>query len=1056
MSDNTTDTRREVRQPRKSRLKRAAAIIAWTLAGLVALCVLLLCGLTWYLTPKRLTDLINREASTYLQADVKVENARFTFWSTFPRFCIETDSIRIVSRTLRDTPDSILRQLPPNPEFLASAGSLKGGINIMKAIAGEIALHNLQVDGMRLNLVAYNDSINNYRILPASVKMSDRIPYFSADSIIIAAPGDFSYFSAATKTQAHATIAKTSIVREKRGMNRYHVRIPGEISAVVDDAEVLSKFPFELDGVMNLRFHPFGFRFDDYSINLGNTRGKLSMDMKVGKEMTINNLSYSISPFNINGLLKYFPGIHLPKLEEITTDMDIEASARFTEPWNLSANTLPQIDIDFRIPSGEISYTLDSGESYTLAHNDLDARFFFDGKNPGRSYVDLAPFSVSSDGLDCTLSGNFSDILSKPLVDMDITAKADIAKALKPLSFIDKISASGDLDCDTHLHFLLSSFYGKSIADELKDIGIGGKVKITNLKVTAPARKLNITSPLMAIDFGSKELPKKAYDMNFLATASSISVSDRADSLNLKIGGLTVKGHAPVLPAFNPTGDVLDISAKSLKADHPELKYNGKDIKLALSSQKSNGKAVKPLPLPAIASSPSDAEALDSLGHTPAMLTAQTPKQLLDVMKKYRLRAGLSTGASTVSSRHFPVANRIQNLQLEASFDSIVLHRLRMRSQSTGLTLSAKVGNLRQFLSNRKPAILPLEINLMLDTVNINQLARAYESGQVLTKGMQAVSYKPKSPLPEASDSIAMLLPRNIRADIKASAKETVYMNLHLYDLSTEVHAEKGDLLVKDLKISSDFGKASLGLNLATSDIEKMGVSLDASMTDINVVSFFKNFHTLLLMMPQMKNLDGVLGVHASANLGYFPDMYLNIPSVNADITLTGRHLLVHQDPFIRRIVRMMLIHTDGDLHIENMDVHATVHDNLLELYPFNFEFDRYKLTMEGLNNFNGNLYYHIGVLKSPVPFHFGINIVGQFHDPKLRFGGALFKVDKAREITSEIYNDDRVNIVKEVKYYLKEFVEKAAESDSTGNSEYTYSVPDYRSVRKAQREAMK
>ena len=85
---------------------------------------------------------------------------------------------------------------------------------------------------------------------------------------------------------------------------------------------------------------------------------------------------------------------------------------------------------------------------------------------------------------------------------------------------------------------------------------------------------------------------------------------------------------------------------------------------------------------------------------------------------------------------------------------------------------------------------------------------------------------------------------------------------------------------------------------------------------------------------------------------------------------------------------------------------------------------------MGGLNNFNGDLYYHIGVEKSPVPFPFGINIVGQFSHPKIRFGGAHWKIRKGEEITASVMELNKFNILAEGRKFLKEFLRKAAESN--------------------------
>ena len=224
-----------------------------------------------------------------------------------------------------------------------------------------------------------------------------------------------------------------------------------------------------------------------------------------------------------------------------------------------------------------------------------------------------------------------------------------------------------------------------------------------------------------------------------------------------------------------------------------------------------------------------------------------------------------------------------------------------------------------------------------------------------------------------------------------------------------------------------------------TSDLNAISMDADAALEDINVAGFFRNFHKLLLMMPQMKNLDGNITAQLSASMNIFPDMNINIPSVNARMKVEGSDLTVHQDPFIHRMARMLLIHTEGDLHINDMKVNASLHDNLLELYPFIFEFDRYRLQMLGINNLTGNLYYHIGVLKSPVPFPFGINITGDFDHPSLRFGGASFKTDKGEEVSSRIICHKRINMIYEMRHFLQDFLRHAADADTSPASDYVY-----------------
>ena len=216
-------------------------------------------------------------------------------------------------------------------------------------------------------------------------------------------------------------------------------------------------------------------------------------------------------------------------------------------------------------------------------------------------------------------------------------------------------------------------------------------------------------------------------------------------------------------------------------------------------------------------------------------------------------------------------------------------------------------------------------------------------------------------------------------------------------------------------------------------------MNLDMNLSDVRLVEFFRNFHTLLLMMPQMKNLRGDLSANAKARLFLFPDMYLNMPSLWADIYVRGDNMVLHQDSFIRHLTRMMLIHGTEDIALSDLNIHASIHDNLMEVYPFDIDFDRYRLSFGGLNNFDGDMYYHLGIENSPIPFPFGINIKGNLSHPEIRFGGDSFNIDKGEEITSSIMEEKRLNLMLVLKRLAREMIEKAAEADSTPASKYVF-----------------
>lgn len=180
-------------------------------------------------------------------------------------------------------------------------------------------------------------------------------------------------------------------------------------------------------------------------------------------------------------------------------------------------------------------------------------------------------------------------------------------------------------------------------------------------------------------------------------------------------------------------------------------------------------------------------------------------------------------------------------------------------------------------------------------------------------------------------------------------------------------------------------------------------------------------------MMPEMKNLSGEISARASAHAQVFPSMYLNVPSAVADVAVRGLGLRLKQSEFVRHVTRMLMLPGDGALSIDSIGIRARVHSNLLEVYPFSVDLDSYHLTAGGLNNFNGDMYYHIGVDRWPLRIPFGINIKGHYRHPVLRFGGKDWHDGNGTGITSGVMDYNKFNIIRETRRYMGEFIHTAA-----------------------------
>ena len=99
---------------------------------------------------------------------------------------------------------------------------------------------------------------------------------------------------------------------------------------------------------------------------------------------------------------------------------------------------------------------------------------------------------------------------------------------------------------------------------------------------------------------------------------------------------------------------------------------------------------------------------------------------------------------------------------------------------------------------------------------------------------------------------------------------------------------------------------------------------------------------------------------------------------------------------------------------IDSMSVELLVENGMMELFPFVFNLDRYRLGVQGFNDMAMNFDYHVAVLKSPLPFKFGITVKGNPDKYKIRLGKARFN-ERTAISRPAIVDTTRVNLLRQI-----------------------------------------
>lgn len=340
-------------QPARKHRPLWLRIIKWLGIGIAAIAVLVIAVISiavWYLTPQKLTPMVNRAASEYLLADVDAKRVELTFWHTFPRLEVTVDSLAIVSRSLREIPDSIRATLPADADTLLTVNRFSGGINVGELTLSNIALYDVIIDRPRLNLVVASDSIDNFSIIPPSDTTSTGgstvIPPLSINRFAIT--GNFPTRFCAPSDSIDFTL----MLRDSQMLGHeaplYSLSISGDAGGNIHPV-LLSTLPFGLDGKVKWsQANPSEIGLENMKVTLGKLQAGFNAGFNFENDPLIHTLTVDIDRMRLADLLEIIPDNYKKGFEGLDTDLSMKLGLRLDKHYRPLTDSIPSVSIDVK------------------------------------------------------------------------------------------------------------------------------------------------------------------------------------------------------------------------------------------------------------------------------------------------------------------------------------------------------------------------------------------------------------------------------------------------------------------------------------------------------------------------------------------------------------------------------------------------------------------------------------------------------------------------------------------------------------------------------------
>jgi hypothetical protein len=402
------------------------------------------------------------------------------------------------------------------------------------------------------------------------------------------------------------------------------------------------------------------------------------------------------------------------------------------------------------------------------------------------------------------------------------------------------------------------------------------------------------------------------------------------------------------------------------------------------------------------------------------------------LLKEWNISGSMKGKRASLFTAYFPVRTRLRNLNMTFNNDSINMNNVTIKAGRSDLSFSGCISNIKRSLtsrSHRQPLKIVFDVNS--DTIDVNQLAdivfkgAAYSDNAAALQSNAALLDNTKSDdeFDKLADNMAesvpdsagpLLIPVNIDAELKVKAKNILYSDLLLHDLNGNAQMYDGALNLQNLNAASDIGSINLSALYSAPTVNDMKFGFGMVVKGFKIEPFLKLMPAIDSIMPILNDFSGVINADIAATADIDRNMDINMPSLSAAIKLEGDSLKVMDEDTYKLMAKWLLFKDKKHNMIDHMSVEMIVDNSMMQIYPFIFDIDRYRLGVQGYNSLAMDFNYHVAVLKSPIPFKFGINIKGNPDKYKIRLGRAKFNEKTAVERVAMV-DTTRVNLIKQI-----------------------------------------
>lgn len=1019
------------------------------------------------------TNLIDKYATEYIDGDLNYSKLDISLFKSFPKIRVTIDTLsltyphdRFAGYDGKGPQDARLDAgRGAEKDTLAAFDRFTVAVNPWPLIAGRIRVNDVQLNNLALYAHDFGDEAN-WQMFKTSDEPKDTtksgLPPVSIGKVRIAQGPEVVYTN-----QRDTVFADLAFQQFEFGGD---FKFTPEVikirkaaleldSLKVNGSAPIGKVAFGLDylDVQESLFHIFDIKLGAEALacmsNLGDFDIPLTVDGKLGFDHTAEFNSFNVPamdiraahiPIHLEGnttmysdstkldakvditkcpldtLLREYVSHFVPSVRDLATDARLDIGAE-ADGW-LSDTQFPDVKARVKIPGGHITYI-----PYEMkAGVRLDA----EASMKDRKKVDAAikELVARTDGFEIDANASARDLLgADPAYKLNATGFACLDSLLVILpESLGVADASGRMDLD----FKVDARQSELDAFEFRNGELFGSLTGDKLFVSLPKDTLETHAfhPVFTVNSNNNGLLFTA-DTDSLYFEMGKRLSARAREMKNKASIVKVESRGQKTPRLYAESDNRRLFVKL-----GSNRIIARKATFVASAQRRVLPTVKRPVRPAA----------DSTRHRMPFSTADLPAFLQEAdfrkgdihlsldstltryLREWSPMSKLIVADAGFVSPIMPLRTRLSGVDLTITDNNVKIDSLKVRSGTSDLSATGKVTGLRGILMGRR-GVIRADLDVNSRRINVNELVAAFQRG---SKDDDYVAPEDENDESFVLDNIEdaeidttntplIIVPANLVSTVSLKAGEVDFKDIVVDTLRAMLKTQERTLQLTETSLKSNYGDIDMEAYYSTISKSNISAGADLHLSNVSANQIIHLLPTVDNLMPALKSFEGRLGCEVSATTQLDTNMNIIMPTLDGLIKISGEDLEVRDAGNLKKITRLLLFKDKNIGHIDNLYANAVVHDNKVEIFPFEIGVDRYRVALYGMQGFDKTMYYHASILKSPFLIRFGINIFGTLDNWRFTLGFPKYRSGKVPAYQQEVDNV-QVNIVQSIRNIFK------------------------------------